>query len=263
MIFLLATSRRTATHPSFSALTGVALILAVLLLGSSGCASTASSLRPSSKPADVAGGAGTEPWQLPAESFPTQRLFRLTYDGPEGDLDFKLTLYLTSPSQYRLQAVFGLGRKLWDLDIDASDRVLWVDHREKTFCHAGDAGRLVIVPVAQLPLASLPLLLLGRLPTPPASELARNADHLSFRDLQGQKWSAGFAPAGDGMLEWWSLELEGKPAAWWRGEPGKGVFSDRRGQQQLRWQQVVVEPLALAVAALEPPARYREVSCEG
>ncbi len=263
MILPIAPCRSTATHPSFPALLGVALTLALLLLGSSGCASTASSLRPASKPVVVPSGAGVEPWQLPAESFPTQRLFRLNYDGPEGNLDFKLTLYLTSPTQYRLQAVFGLGRKLWDLDIDAGDRVLWVDHREKTFCHAGEAGRLVIVPVAKLPLASLPMLLLGRLPTTPASELARNANHLSFRDRQGQKWSAGFAPAGDGALEWWSLELAGEPAVWWRGEPGQGVFSDRRGQQQLRWQQVVVEPLVGAVATLEPPARYREVSCEG
>lgn len=261
MLLPTAPCRRTAL-PSALFQAHVRVWLVALLVLVSGCA-TSSSLRRTATAGTVPDEADlTEPWQLPAGSFPTQRLYRLSYDGPEGKLDFKLTLYLSTPYQYRLQAVVALGRKLWDLDIDAADRVLWVDHREKTFCHAGDAGRLVIVPVAKLPLAALPKLLLGRLPTPPTAELARDESHVSYRDGLGQKWSARFEPAGGGALEWWNLEVDGEPQAWWRSDGDGGVFSDRRGRQQLRWKEVVSESLSQGVEPLEPPPNYQEVSCQ-
>lgn len=213
---------------------------------------------------------GEDPWVLPAGAFPTQRHYRVEYDGPQGDLGFKLTLYLIDARQYRMQAALGLGRKFWDLSIDANGWALWVDHRNQEYCQAREASSLEVVPIAHLPLSALPKLLLGRLPAVPAAELARLDGGISYRDAHGQLWSARFAasPTTAGSydfqrLEWWSLAENGEPVVWWRSREGGGGFTDRRGQQQVRWVEVVREPLTEPPRPLTVPAGYREGDCGG
>ncbi len=205
---------------------------------------------------------------MPEDAYPTQRLYRVKYRGPEGEAGFKLTLYLEAEAKYRMLAS-DLGRKLWTLHVDGSSRrgaedtpggAVWLDHRRKEFCRASAAGALRFVPLADLPLVSLPRLLLGLLPAEPAANLTRNETRVSFLDARGFRWDGVLD--GD-QLEWWNLLEAGETIAWWRREDGGGVFSDRRGEQEVRWREVVREPLEGSLAAPEIPARFREGACGG
>ena len=205
------------------------------------------------------GDPGGDPWRLASESFPTQRLYRVEYEGPERDAKFKLTLYLLEQQQYRMLAADSLGRRLWSLDVDASGQALWLDHRQKEFCRLGAAEHLAFVPLAKLPLLSLPRLLLGRLPTDPEAGLDRQQDWVTYLDARGQRWSGRLD--AERKVEWWSLEDGGEKVAWWLREEGGGVFTHRPSRQQLRWREVVRESLATPPPALEIPSRFRESIC--
>lgn len=203
---------------------------------------------------------GNDPWRLPATAYPTQRLFRVKYDGPQGHLGFKLTVYLQGETRFRMRAADGLGRRIWELAVDENDEALWLDHRNEQYCVAASASRLAIVPLARLPLVSLPKLLLGLLPAAPASGLERDAASVRYRDRRGQLWQGGLA---GGRLEWWNLAAAGddEPAAWWRREGDESVFVDRRGEQQLRWREVVRETLVQPPAPLAIPEKYDQADC--
>jgi hypothetical protein len=202
--------------------------------------------------------AGGEPWELPGEAYPTQRLFRVKYEGPEGKASFKLTLYLEAAEHYRMAAADGLGRKLWTLDLEAGGRALWFDHREQTWCSTV-GERLDFVPLARLPLVALPRLLLGRLPAIPAGAVQRSGDgHFTYSDASGQSWNGS---TRDGQLEWWSLGEGDGAVAWWRREEEGGSFVHRDRSQQVRWREVVREPLLGGIEALEIPRGYAERDC--
>lgn len=215
-----------------------------------------------SVPAEWSGRPATEPWRLPADAYPTQRLYRVKYDGPEGRAAFKLTLYLEDEHRFRMQAADGLGRRLWELDVDAADDALWLDHRNKRYCAAPGASQLALVPLARLPLVSLPRLLLGQLPETPATDLRRGDDAVTYRDARGRLWNGGLT---DGRLAWWAQGEAGEAVTRWRREGDENVFVDRRGQQELRWREVVREPLAEPPRRLEIPEKYErfeEDSCK-
>ncbi len=198
-----------------------------------------------------------EPWQIPEEYFPSQRLYRVKYRGPEGDVGFKLTLYLEAEARYRLLAS-DLGRKLWSLSVDAQGEAVWLDYRRKEYCRTSAADELRFVPLAELPPVSLPKLLLGRLPAEPAAGLARGKENLSFLDSRGYLWNGKLD--GEELL-WWSLVEAGEAIVWWRREDRGGVFSDRRGKQQVSWREVVRESLRLPLGEIEIPARFRRGEC--
>ncbi|MEM6455074.1 MAG: hypothetical protein AAF772_08265 [Acidobacteriota bacterium] len=184
------------------------------------------------------------PWTVPTDALASQRLYRVNYAGPEGQLRFKLTLYLMQADRYRMTAADMLGRRLWTLGVDGAD-ALWVDHRAGWACRADGTRSLELLPLTRLPLDALPKLLLGRVPAVPATELARNAQNVSYRDARDQRWSAGLS--ADGALRWWTLSALDEPVAWWRlideGRRPVHVFSDRRGQQQVRWREVIREAI--------------------
>lgn len=212
-------------------------------------------VNPFSRPAP-----GTAPWEIASDSYPSQRLYRVKYQGPEGELGFKLVLYLESTTRYRLLAT-DLGRKLWSLTVDSEGEAVWLDYRQKEYCRADAAGELRFVPLANLPLIALPKLLLGRLPTEPATELARDATRVSFVDASGQLWNAGLALDD---VEWWSLLEGGQPIVWWKREANDGaVFIDRRGSQEVRWRETVSEHLASPLEAVTIPARFTRGTCSG
>lgn len=199
-----------------------------------------------------------EPWQIAPDAYPTQRLYRVKYRGPEGHASFKLTLYLGGVAEYRMTASDGLGRKLWSLQVDGDRRALWLDHRRKEYCRAQAAERLLLVPLARLPLVALPRLLLGRMPAEPAASLVRGDGHLAYLDARGQRWVGVLR---DGQLDWWRLEEAGEAIAWWRRDGDGSSFTDQRGGQEIEWREIVREQLQRPVEPLEVPARFREGMC--
>ncbi len=226
----------------------------VTVLLASLCTACASTMVPFLRPAPTA----EQPWQISSDSFPTQRLYRIKYQGPEGDLGFKLVLYLESEARYRLLAS-DLGRKLWSLSVDGAGEAAWIDYRQKEFCRASAASELRFVPLANLPLVSLPKLLLGRLPAEPAANLAQDATRVTFLDATGQLWNAGLTGS---ELEWWSLLESDQPVVWWRREAdGGSVFVDRQGQLEVRWREVVSERLEGPLGAVEIPTKFSQGSC--
>ncbi len=236
--------------PRHRALPAVLGPLAASLILVAGC-TTAGSLSLTQRPVSA------EPWQLPADAYPSQRLYRVKYRGPQGDAGFKLTLYLEAEARYRMLAS-DLGRKLWSLSIDGEGEAVWLDYRRKEYCRVSAASELRFLPLADLPVDSLPKLLLGRLPAEPAANLARGERNLSFLDARGFRWNGELA---DGQLRWWSLVEAGEAVVWWRREESGGVFSDRRGQQEVRWREVVREQLRSPLGEVEIPARFGRGEC--
>ena len=228
----------------------VAAAIAVVLLG--GCAGGSLQLLPQSQPDEA------ELWQLPADAYPSQRLYRVKYQGPEGKASFRLTLYLAGPSKYRMDAADKLGRRVWSLQVEEGSRAVFLDHRRSLYCTAAGGGEQSFVPIAHLPLAALPHLILGRIPETPDSELLQNESKVSFRDRSGRLWNA---ESSAGVLSWWSLMQDGEAVAWWRHLDGRSVFSDRRGGQQVTWTEQVRERLAKELTPLEIPQDFREGAC--
>lgn len=232
------------------------------LVSLAGCAGTLPA------PAPAPAGSGTPssaPWNLPAADLATQRLFRVTYDGPDGEGSFRLTLRLAGAARYRAQASDPLGRPLWSLDVDG-DAGLWLDHRERSACTLAGRFDLAAARLAPFPLSSLPALLLGRVPAAPAGAVERGAGRaeLGYRDAAGRRWSVRLDAAGQPAS--WTLWRDGEPAVWWRAAAAGGrreaTLSDRRRGTQLRWRQVVREALGdggLTAAAV--PEGYATVDC--
>ena len=245
-----------------------AAALAVAL--ATGCASTPPPARPA-PPAPPPSPAAAEPapaaWEIPPRLLDSQRLYRVRYQGPEGEGGLRLTLQLDDPERYRARAADLLGRPLWSLYFDGGGG-LWVDHRADVYCrlhgHADLTG-LARLALAPFPLAALPPLLLGRLPAAPSAgtvPAAAAGTTIDYRDAEGRRWTASLT--GDGAPESWALWGEGAaggPVLTWLAAGGEAVLSDRAAGIQLRWREVVAEPLAGVLEPAEPPAGYREVSC--
>lgn len=201
-----------------------------------------------------------QPWRIPDEAYGTQRLYRVSYKGPQGEGSFRLTLRLASAERYQVQAVDPVGRALWSLDVE-SGRGLWLDHRARVYCTLeGDIG-LSGVPLAPFPLLSLPPLLLGRVPAEPAAPPRPLAGGgIAFEDGEGRRWEAAVR---DGRVERWTLWKDAEPAVWWVLRNDWAILSDRTQGAQLRWRETVGEPLEQAPRPLEVPAGFREESCRG
>src|SRR5215207_6025995 len=141
---------------------------AALLAGAAFLAGCAGNPAPRPLPAgDV------QPWQIPPGAYGSQRLYRASYSGPQGEGNFRLTLRLASAERYQVTSSDPLGRALWSLDVlygDGAERGLWLDHRNKAYCEFTGRFDVVGVPLAPFPLLSLPALLLGRLPAAPADD---------------------------------------------------------------------------------------------
>ncbi|MEL7058466.1 MAG: hypothetical protein AAGN46_00410 [Acidobacteriota bacterium] len=199
-----------------------------------------------------------EPWVIPGDAFPTQRLYRVHYAGPDGEVSFKLTLYLERSDRYRMDAADSLGRKAWSLALEPGGSALWVDHRGRATCRVASAAEQSFLPLAHLPIAALPRLVLGLIPAEPSDDLRRTADRVSFLDDRARLWSGQIEA---GTLRRWTVTEAGEPVAWWSLEGDEGVFSDRRGRRQVRWSEQVREPLARPVQPLAAPDSYRWGDC--
>ncbi len=209
----------------------------------------------------------TPPWAIPAEAYGSQRLYRVSYDGPEGEGSFRVTLRLASPLRYQLQAADPVGRALWGVDV-TSGQGIWLDHRNKVTCAFRGSFDVPGIPLGPFPLFSLPSLLLGRVPAEPAagSEPEQtdrpgpgDGKEVELSDDLGRRWIADME--GDGTVEGWTLWEEGKPTVWFQRRDSWAYLSDHARGIQLRWREVLRESLAQEPQALVPPSGYREGSC--
>jgi hypothetical protein len=206
--------------------------------------------------------AALRPWQIPPEAFGSQRLYRVTYSGPEGEGALRVTLRLVAPGRYQIQAVDPVGRALWSLDV-ANEDGLMIDHRRRTWCTFGGRFDPTATPLGPFPLLALPALLLGRVPAEPVhpadvGELPSGGD-ISFRDTAGRQWAAALDAAG-GVASW-ALARREEPSVWWRRYDDWAILSDRERSVQVRWREVLREPLAGEPERLAAPAGYREAPC--
>jgi hypothetical protein len=206
------------------------------------------------------------PWELPADAFGTQYLFRISFAGPAGEGSLRVTLRLAAQDRYQVQAVDALGRSFFSLDA-VGDQGLAIDHRGRTFCRFAGAVPIASLPLGPFPLVALPPLLLGRVPARPAAsgpgtgagaEPVRTGDALSFRDAAGRRWTARL---DGGRVVAWTLWSDGDPALIWLEREGWAVLSDRERGIQMRWKEILREPLHGPPAPLSPPSGYRAAAC--
>jgi hypothetical protein len=199
--------------------------------------------------------AGIPPWQIPDGAFGSQRLYRASYKGPEGEGSFRVTLRLGAADRYQIQAVDPVGRALWSLDV-AGARGLSLNHRSRTYCLLEGSFDLSGAALGPFPLLSLPSLLLERLPAEPAEPPVEKGREVSFHDAAGRRWIA--TRGADGRLESWVLREGDVPTVWWVRRDGWSILSDRERGMQVRWREVLREDLGGELAALERPPAYRE-----
>ena len=201
---------------------------------------------------------GVPAWEIPQADFGTQRLFRVSYTGPEGEGSFKVTLRLFAMDRYQLQAVDPVGRALWSLDV-TGERGSFLNHRNRTACVFEGSFDISGISLGPFPLLTLPSLLLGRVPSRPQGEAETQGREVKFYDASGRLWSAEVGEGG--LVQSWTLIEEGKPAIWWLHSEGWNILSDRDRGVQVRWREVLREKLAGPPTPLERPAGYREESC--
>ncbi len=228
------------------------LLLALLLAG---CASAKA---PAPRPMPSRGAA---PWEIPQAAYGAQRLFRVSYSGPEGEGSFRVTLRLVSPARYQIQAVDPLGRALWSLDV-VSDSGLSLNHRNHTFCHFDGRIDATGASLGPFPLLALPSLLLGRVPAEPAAgspTAEPRGRAFDFRDEEGRRWYG--AVGEEGAVLSWTLAEGSTPKVWWMRRDDDSILSDRERGVQVRWREVLREDLVREPAALAVPSGYRETEC--
>lgn len=192
--------------------------------------------------------------------YPTQRLYRVRYQGPEGQGSLKLTLRLERPERFQLSAADPLGRALWSLE-QRSEAVRFIDHRRRVGCDLPAEIRLPQIVLANLPVRSLPLVLLGHLPSVPATPLedpGSGRQRLEYTDAAGRRWSAVMVA---GEAESWTLWKDDRPLLWWSRQPAGGILSAREGAQ-FRWRESVSESLSGALMPLEIPVEYEVGECD-
>lgn len=229
---------------------------ALLLLAAALAASWAAGCsRPS--PPVLASAPAEAPWAIPASALGTQRLFRVNFDGPEGDGSFRVTLRFGAEERYQLQAVDPLGRALFTLDVSEGAGLL-LNHRSRAFCRFQGSFETRDLPLGPFPLVALPALLLDRVPVVPPVAPALAAT-IEFEDAKGRGWSVNVARSGAPIS--WTLREGGSPTVWWARRDGWSLLSDRARSVQIRWRQVVEEALPGPIARLEVPAGYRENPC--
>lgn len=205
-------------------------------------------------------GPAVAPWDLPANQWGRQSLFRLHVEGPEGEATLRLLLRLSTPTRFQLVISDRLGRAVYGLETaDGVGRL--IDHQHQRVCPLGASFELEGVPLDPVPLDALPALLLGRVPAHPAAvvaELPLDGEAV-FEDARGRRWSVTLE-GGEPVA--WSLSELSQPALWWRRAGRQSLLSDRVRGVQLSWEATLREPLpAAGPAPLVAPADYATSPC--
>ena len=66
---------------------------------------------------------------------------------------------------------------------------------------------------------------------------------------------------GDGVVQSWTLAEGGAPSIWWVRSDDWAILSDRERNVQVRWREVLREPLTGDPTALEAPSGYKSGPC--
>lgn len=215
-------------------------------------------------PTAIPSPSAASPWELPEELQGSQRLFRVRFEGEDGDGKFRLTLRLLDSQRFQLRAVDPLGRSVWTLHAEGG-RSLLLEHRERRACTFGDQVDLDDLYLGSFPARDLPALILGRVPAvPEGSPLwsegpEAGEDRLEFADLAGRRWVCRLQ---GGEVRSWSLKGAGggELASLHREEEELHLIDRRRGIE-VRWREVAAEPLQGGFARPEIPSSYEEGEC--
>ncbi len=255
-------------------------MLASVLLLLSACATSGASSRSQGGPTDALGGASEaaseadegapnddQPGSLAAgkgqpalpigigsEDLSTQRTFTFRYEGPGSDGVLSLTLRLEAADRFLLTGRDRiLRRQVWSLAVDGN-RGLVVDSRAGTFCWYGGEVELAALPLGPLPLATLPALLLGRVPIPPSGPSVKRDDGgIEFSDARGREWRVR---TEEGRVSTWTLYADGEPEVWYSTRGEMRYLSARREELQLRWRENLSETLDSVLPVPEPPGDF-------
>jgi hypothetical protein len=179
------------------------------------------------------------------------------FEGERGRGSGRLSLYLVSPARFELAAADAFGTPLWSLRA-ADGEGLLVEPRRRRACRIEGSFDLPDLPLAPLPLAAVPALLLGRLPIDAAEGRPSEAAG-ELRDARGRRFTYA---VDSGRLSAWTLWDEDRPALWWRRAAEESLLSARAGGYQVRWREVAREPLTRPPAGTEPPEGYALERCE-
>ncbi len=201
--------------------------------------------------------AGTlAPWEIPQAAYGSQRLFRVSYSGPEGEGSFRVTLRLVSPARYQIQAVDPLGRSLWSLDV-LNDSGLSLNHRNRTVLHVRRALRDLRGAARALPAAVAPRRSSSRrVPAQPAAASATAQPRgrmFDFYDEAKRHWYGNLGE--DGQVLSWTLAEGSTPKVWWMRREDWAILSDRERGVQVRWREVLRENLDKEPPVLAPSQR--------
>lgn len=237
-----------------------ALRLGLLLLPllAAGCASKPAPAPVSSRPTPPR---VLLPWQMPQEAYGSQRLYRVSYSGPEGEGSFKVTLRLVSPARYQIQAADPLGRSLWSLDVNNADG-LWLNHHSRNYCQFEGRFDVSGVPLGPFPLLSLPSLLIGRVPGEPAAgspTAAPRGREFDYKDASERRWTGALGEGGAVLS--WTLSEGSTPKVWWMRRDDWAILSDRERGVQVRWREVLHEDLDREPPRLAVPSDYKKTPC--
>ena len=201
-----------------------------------GCVSSRATPEPTPEPVS-----GQRLASMLAEPLPdAQKLFRAEVEGDQGQGTLRLTLRTMASGDYQVEANDSFGRSLWTLRFESGSGLL-IDHRAGTYCRYGARVPLPEASLEDLPLRSLPRILLGKAPVevPPEAETLPSGA-VEFLDSDGGRWRLRVL---DGAVSSWTYYATGdRPLAWWSGERREAVLSHRAGTQ-LRWTETVSEPL--------------------
>ncbi len=188
-----------------------------------------------------------------------QGLFRVRFRGVDGRGRIRLTMRSTEGGDFSLAAVDTFGRRLWSFEsIDGASLLL--DHRASEYCRLEGDVVVRAVALSDLAVSTLPRVLMGGLPLPPADGGGVPEEgEVEFRSEDGRRWTARF---DGGTLETWTLWKGEAPLVWWRREPDGGILSHRDGAQAL-WKTVTVERDPAPLGRLELPPDYAATRCDG
>lgn len=222
-------------------------------LVATGLAATGLLLLPSCTTAPRLQGSGSDPHATLArlsllELPDTQRLYRAQIEGESGEGGLRLTLRVVAGGDFQIEASDNFGRKLWSLRLESGVGLV-VDHRRRVVCRRGSRVPVPEISLADLPLATIPRVLLGWVPVPPSRPVDWvRSGTAEYFDGDGGRWRLGLM---DGSLTAWTYFGAGeRPLLWWsRDGRGASVLSHRDGTQ-LRWSESVAEDLT---GGLPPP----------
>jgi hypothetical protein len=222
------------------------LVLAAAATLTAGCASTRRGVR-----ARTDGGL---PWIVPREEEGSQRIYRVRVESAEGRGRFRLLLRLDDLSRYQIRATHPLfNRRLWSLDVDDVDAVL-VDHAQHAVCRYRDQAEIDAIPLGPFPFASLPALLLGYLPLPPAREpVLPGPGGVSYVDSMGRRWSAVL---DGGTVRSWQVSGDDIGTVSWELRDDWSVLGAADEELDLRWRETLRERASGPLLPLDVPADY-------